>query len=563
MKPESYSKTVELINELLDGKLSTAQTKELNELLRSSPEARDLYLEIASVHIGLERSHISGFEGVPSSLMLAKQPTAPDGQMIPRRLSRFGLSRLSMDWRMAICIACLIAVIVMATWITQSSSQLSTVPPDPPRYIATLILADNCQWESAKIHEGERLAEQVLKLLHGTAAIRFDGGTEMLFSSPTSIEIRTAESARLMTGEVTVRGTEGFKLSTSACDLIDLGTEFVASVMSTGKTELHVLSGQVALTSKRYDRGDQVIKEGNSVQIGPSQDQPQPIKGSNLGFQQLLEQTVSRTISSDLQAQESFNYPRGNLAPGELAGGSGWSSPWRLRSDAEYAPLHELKNPRLVDSNGVMHISNGTLIPQPQIPQSEEVDNSGRLSLPPGRHYRLRNLSTPIDMAADGITYFSLQFLQNGILPKNDPVESPSSLINADSFRITFRSSEHYWKESLLFGLRSNEFPIVHTFGSGFFDSMASVATDTPVLWTGKIIRHQAQEDEIYFRIFTKPEQLDVVEPSTWHVSTRGVYMDQSFDVMVLTSIGNADVEVDEIRIGQSWRSIAVWPRSD
>jgi hypothetical protein len=88
---------------------------------------------------------------------------------------------------------------------------------------------------------------------------------------------------------------------------------------------------------------------------------------------------------------------------------------------------------------------------------------------------------------------------------------------------------------------------------------MASVATDAPLLWTGKIIRQKSQEDAIYFRIFTAPEQLQVVEPSTWHISTRGVYMDQSFDVLVLTCIGNVDVEIDEFRIGESWRSVAVW----
>jgi ferric-dicitrate binding protein FerR (iron transport regulator) len=549
VKPELYTRTLELINELIDGQLSASETEELNVLLRNNPEARDLYLEISSVHVGLERSHGGGLEGVPSSLMLARQFRDSPNGVPPTRQSQFRMS-----WMAAACAACLVVVVGTVTWMIKPSIQLSSEPSEVTRHIATLILADNCEWASSvEIHEGERLPKQLLTLTRGTAAIRFDGGTEMLFASPASIELRTAESARLTSGEVTVRGKEGFKLSTSACDLIDLGTEFVASVNPTGKTELHVLSGQVAVTSI-LAQGDRVIKEGNSVQVDPSQGQHFPIEGMNIGFQELLEQTVSKNTASELQTHESFLYPVGNYLPSELTGGIGWSGAWRLRSDAEFAPVHELENPRLVDSSKEIQIKKGTLIPK-----SEAAEKDGLLHFSPGRHYRLRDLSTPIDMGVDGVTYFSVQFRQNGVQSKKNRVDPPSSSIQSDSFRITFRSSNNYWKESLLFGLKDNENPIVHPFGSGFFESMASVATDAPLLWTGKIIRQKSHEDAIYFRIFTAPEQLQVVEPSTWHISTRGVYMDQSFDVLVLTCIGNVDVEIDEFRIGESWRSVAVW----
>nr|MCU0713175.1 hypothetical protein [Pirellula sp.] len=393
-----------------------------------------------------------------------------------------------------------------------------------------------------------------LTLIRGTAAIRFDGGTEMLLSSPASIELKTAESARLDSGEVTVRGTEGFKLSTSTCDLIDLGTEFVASVNPTGRTELHVLSGQVAVTSNLAHHADRVINEGSSVQVDPSQGQHQPIDRMSIGFQELLEQMVAKNAASELQTHESFHYPTGNYPTHELNGGVGWSSTWRLRSNAEYAPIHELENPRLVDSNGEMHIRKGTLNPK-----SDAGDKDSLLYFSPGRHYRLRNLSAPIDMDADGVTYFSMRLRQSGVQLQTNQPDDPIHSTTSNSFRITFRSSKNYWKESLLFGLRNNENPIVHTFDSGFFDSMASVPKDVPLLWTGKIIHQRSQEDEIYFRIFTDPRQIKLVEPSTWHISTRGVYMDESFDVLVLTCIGNVNVEIDEFRMGQSWRSVAVW----
>lgn len=122
----------------------------------------------------------------------------------------------------------------------------------------------------------------------------------MLLTSPASIELKTSESARLTSGEVTVRGTEGFKLSTSACDLIDLGAEFVASVNPTGKTELHVLSGQVAVTST-LSQEDRVVNEGNSVQVDPSQGQHRSIEGRD------RVPRIARTDSKAKKANHSQN----------------------------------------------------------------------------------------------------------------------------------------------------------------------------------------------------------------------------------------------------------------
>lgn len=550
MKPEAYFRTLELINELIDGQLSVFETEELNELLRNNSEARDLYLKISWVHVSLERSHRNGLEGVPTSLVQPQQYR--DSLSGVRSIRR---SRFKRNWLRAASAGCLAVVVGTMTWMIKPLFEQFSGPSEGTRHVATMILADNCEWASSiQIREGERLPPKLLTLTRGTAAIRFDDGTEMLLTSSASIELKSSESARLTSGEVTVRGAEGFKLSTSACDLIDLGTEFVASVNQMGATKLHVLSGQVAVTNN-VSQEDRVVNEGNSVQVDSSKGKHYPIEGKGRGFQELLEETVSKNdTTSELQAHESFLYPVGNQSPKELSGGVGWSSPWRLRSKTEYAPIHELENPSLVDSNNEMQIREGTLIPK-----WEAGENGGVLHFSPGRHYRLRNLSTPIDMGSDGITYFSMQFRRIGVQLKENLVDKPINAATRDSFRITFRSSKNYWKESLLFSLKNNENPIVHPFGSGHFESMVSITADAPLLWTGKIIRQKTKEDEIYFRVFTHPEQLQVVEPSNWHISTRGVYMDQSFDVLVVTSIGNMDVEIDEFRIGQNWRSVAVW----
>lgn len=550
MSNDICTRTSLLTHELLEGVISAAEAQELNHLLKIHPEARDLYIEITSVHVGLERSIGCGMDEIPIALSTPKIPPNPIVEVKPRTLPS-----TAWRWIFATCAASLIAICVTLVWMTSFSTQLSAVPTENYRRVATLIMADACHWNSAQeIFEGQRLTAQLLSLMEGTAAIRFDDGAEMVITGPSDVEIRSAASARLVSGKVNLRAENGFKLSTAACDLLDFGTEFAASVDSKGNTNLHVFSGQVAVTKTDPTRMDGLVQAGQAVRISSDGQSTFAIKGFGTSFDAVMDRTIASSHLSELHASESFSYPHGATEPTELDGGFGWSGPWRLRSKAEYAPLHELDNPRLADTNKKMEILKGDLIAD-----GVTEKNGGRLGFASGEHYRLRNLRTPIDMGADGVTYFSLQVRQIGIeLPIPDATNSKVP-INEDWLRITFRSSGDYWNERLLFGLQKNEFPLVHTFGSGLFESVASVATESSTLWTGKIIRSKLKEDEIFFRIFTRAEDVKAVEPSTWHIVTKGIFMNQAFDTLVITSIGKSKIELDELRIGSTWRDVVGW----
>src|SRR5207247_93152 len=113
-----------------------------------------------------------------------------------------------------------VGLTIMVNWLRQHA-QPTVATAAHPLQVATLLWAEDCEWQPAGVSrgEGQRLDAQMLRLEKGLAVVRFDGGAAAILSGRTELELRSPASARLVLGRVTVRaagGAAGFVLSTAA-----------------------------------------------------------------------------------------------------------------------------------------------------------------------------------------------------------------------------------------------------------------------------------------------------------------------------------------------------------
>jgi hypothetical protein len=500
----------DLLRKLSDGTLAADEAKQLNELLRGNPEACEVYLN----HIALEAQLQREFSVVTPTLNLPKSSkTTRFVTVVPR-------------WVRPVLAAA--AAIVLAFILWPSSP---TVAP-----LATVLLSEDCLWKDREnLPEGSRLVPGKIQLTSGTAILRFDGGAEVILRGETTLELLSAVQARLITGEVVIRAegdAAGFKLLTPASEITDLGTEFAVKVQRSGVTELQVLDGHVGYGDAIADAGHALrLEAGKAAKTTPV---------TSPRFTDLIQQAAPKERRDLMTHYDGFFYDAGSYQPSEIVKGKGWAGPWRLRQSSEQ------RLPNEIDSTTDMRIVEGGLtVPWP-IPGGK----LGGLEMPAGRSFRLRPMKQGIDMANDGITYFSLMTHE-----PDHSLRKPAARPQ-EGVRLTFRSSADYWGESLSFGWDRRLQPHIQAGAAGAFVSLANVPNEQSLLWVGKIIRRASGEDEVFFRIYGQQDVLDFAEPPTWHVTSRGLHQDAALDLVVLSSTGQSPRIVDELRIGPTWRSV-------
>jgi hypothetical protein len=240
-----------------------------------------------------------------------------------------------------------------------------------------------------------------------------------------------------------------------------------------------------------------------------------------------------------MYAYEGFFYDEGQVPLNQSRRGKGWVGPWRQRTEFEGYRAGE-------DVSDSLEIVHGQMNVTWPVPGGE----LGMLRLPPGKTFRVREMQRPIDLNKGAICYFSF------MVREPDYENRPSQAKPQEGIRLTFRSSEDYYGESLSFGISPELNPQIRTgLGVGFFSAVRA-PSDQTTLWIGKAITRATGEDEVSFRIFSESDELTYAEPSVWHVATKGLNLSAKLNLVVLTSQGAASRIVDELRIGPTWRSV-------
>lgn len=234
----------DLVSKLLADNLSPSEREELNCLLQSDSEARQVYHDRMWMETGLREYHAGGTSVV-----------VPSASRIPI------LPRLASNWPAISALAALLVLAVGALWIVNSDGD------DDNSTVAWLEYRDKMHIDGVDV--GLPLREQTLRFEDGQAVIRFLSGARLMFSGPGEIGITGPNSATLTEGSVTVRvdeGGEGFQLKTPNGLITDLGTQFGVHV-SNGEDRVHVIAGKITVERdgviQELSKGQAVNSQGN------------------------------------------------------------------------------------------------------------------------------------------------------------------------------------------------------------------------------------------------------------------------------------------------------------
>lgn len=240
MKPtDSLARLDEMLHRLLDEALGDADTRELNALLRDSPQARARYRKSLQLHAALIR-----YPRMVAALPLTAKPS------------------LSRSARMVALLA-LAACIALAGLLFVSSDG---------RPVAILSGTTDAVWHD---HADGALLGRQLHLRNGFAEISFISGVRVILEGPCQFQVTSGSSMDVAHGRATVKvpkHIDGFHLDTPAGRITDLGTEFGVAVGSGSEGPViltEVFEGEIEIPAEHTPRKRLLVGESLAI-VGES-----------------------------------------------------------------------------------------------------------------------------------------------------------------------------------------------------------------------------------------------------------------------------------------------------
>lgn len=250
MKHDERLERVALIaSRLLDGLASAEERAELNELLRGDPETCERYLDLAETHALLVTGHAGDTLAEEAAGIL---PFAvPAAHPVPA-VKRWVRSPLI---RRALTAAAAVALLANGYLLWQNrNSQAEIEEPSHGPGVAVLSRVVAPEWADGKtaLSVGEAVPAGTFSLLSGLAQIEFFSGAAVIIEGPAELELESAWRVVCRSGRLRAfvpEPAQGFTIVTPDYEAVDLGTEFALSVGSDGRSEVHVVDGEVRLDS--------------------------------------------------------------------------------------------------------------------------------------------------------------------------------------------------------------------------------------------------------------------------------------------------------------------------
>jgi len=238
-----------LLSALVDGTISAADQERLESLLRGDRAARDAYRDFMQLE-----SMLAWELAAPASDVMPPEPERPGEP--PARLPCRPWRR-SAAWLLPLALAAAAAAAVAVLPMFQPQPLAPAGDTDAPA--ALLSDATDAEWADGLLLEpGAAVAAGPLRLVAGSAQLRFASGAFVTLSGPAEIEVLDGNSLFLRSGRIipyVPKSARGFTVVSPTGEVIDLGTEFAVSVDAEGRTDVHVISGDVQLARGRVAEG--------------------------------------------------------------------------------------------------------------------------------------------------------------------------------------------------------------------------------------------------------------------------------------------------------------------
>jgi hypothetical protein len=258
-----------LLHGYFDGQLPPLDVRELDARIRTEPEARRRFWELARVHGELrvwgERQVAREHVGLTLEQMElpAETPRWNPAEVLPEEIVPSGWRRW--PWMVAALAALLILGALLGGarfeggWWRQ---------PPGPETLAWVLVESGVVFAPGKAPgpHGAMAAGQY-ELLEGSAHVRVENGVDLTLQAPVCFDLKTPLLVTLHSGALRVLVPEtahGFTVATPQARFEDLGTEFGVSADASGRSALRVFDGTVRV---RPSEGEQVLA---LVQLGES-----------------------------------------------------------------------------------------------------------------------------------------------------------------------------------------------------------------------------------------------------------------------------------------------------
>lgn len=523
------SQLLELISRCVSGDITPDQHEQLQTELKISPHARAIFREQLDVEAAL------------------RTWAAEDRKTVIQPALAVSSSNWLVAQRAILALAATIVLVASGWWLWS----LRGSPPEPiaesPRevivervsYVGIIGAQHDCVWrDDSTLITGSKFSAQKFALSSGVAELRFDSGSNVILEGPCEFEVREVGAGHLLAGNVVVHVTElsdGFTLTTPEATIVDEGTEY-AVALSDEAAEVYVFDGAVLWESNSSDK----TTKAERIDTGEARRylRSQPGRGARIPLGQRLfvrqiDAAVRDEAGRDILAYDGFENLAGRIQRDRS--GFGWSGGWQ--------------------SGRPGHGHLGEIVDAPS--NVFGINRSGRRLLRlSGGDAIVRNFESSHSLEP-GNTYY-LSFLMRR-LPTNENQENTTgeffelSVIN-DGERSGRRSRKWF-----TFGISSERRPFIKSVGA-ISSAASTIDTDEDYLCVCKIL---VAHDQVAtaLRVYHTSESIDDYEPTAWTVIGGTGPCDFRLAGIRLSTAAEARYEIDELRLGKTWRSVTSFNR--
>ena len=253
----------------LEGEATEQQYHRLNELLKSSQEYFNYYLDLIEIHQAIQSCNWQiEYENVYSLNRALEEfaiyeKNAPEIEITqeesPKELIQKVVypprEKVRMTKFQKFTLAASAAIVFFFAYLSLIPQKSYSVK------VATLTDSINASWADnvSSMHTGARLFNDSEKLMlrEGVAELTFDNKTTAVIEAPAEFQILADDRIGLTYGKVYVTvlpEAVGFSVYTPNAKIIDFGTEFGVHADVNGNTQLSVLKGKILLVAGEVEK---------------------------------------------------------------------------------------------------------------------------------------------------------------------------------------------------------------------------------------------------------------------------------------------------------------------
>ena len=279
-----------LLDALCDETITPEQTRRLEELVLTDPEAAAGYVQYMSFAADLGRQ-CGGHSHDPDYVLRQfghAVPATPPRRRVRRVLGWAALS------------ASLLAAVGVG--LSMRPAQVG-LPPERPEAVddsvAVVVRTYRAEWgeNSLPVQAGAVLPRGRLVLKSGAAHVQFYNGAAAVVEGPAEVQLLSRTEAYCTAGKIRVTvppQAVGFTVGTPEVEVVDRGTEFAVRA-SDGRSEVHVFQGKVDVQAPGVGReltaGQAVVREANGPLISVA-----PNPGGFLAAGELAARVAAETV---------------------------------------------------------------------------------------------------------------------------------------------------------------------------------------------------------------------------------------------------------------------------